>query len=190
MGSQETLQRRHPPLPQDIALISSLDDPVRASLFFYVSVAGREVGRDEAARALSLNRRVAAFHLDKLAEDGLLETTFRRLSGKSGPGAGRPNKLYRRSDRRIDVSLPPRNYELLARLLTSAIQARGRASADDRLRPGAEAFGSSIGVAVRANVGQRASRKAVVQALTDELAGHGFQPFLEKDGSIRLRNGP
>ena len=102
-------------LERQIAAIASLDDPVRRGLYLYVSGRGREVGRDEAARAVRISRALAAFHLDKLVQHGLLVTTYRRLTKRRGPGAGRPAKPYRRSDRQLDVTLPPRRYELAGR---------------------------------------------------------------------------
>jgi len=180
---------RADPSAVDLQLVATLDDPARAALFFHVTSCRADVSRDEAARAVGVSRRVAAFHLDRLVQDGLLESSFRRLSGKSGPGAGRPNKLYRRSERRIDVSLPRRNYELLARLLASAVQSAG-GPARDRLRPGAEAFGMAIGEAARAHAAPGGRRQKVGEALKGELAGQGFEPFVDSDGTLRLRNCP
>jgi hypothetical protein len=87
------------------------------------SPAGRGTSPDEAARAARISRSLAGFHLDRLVEQGLLETSFRRLSGRTGPGAGRPAKLYRRSSRQVEVSLPHREYELAARILATAVDA-------------------------------------------------------------------
>src|SRR5512134_2430638 len=108
---------------QEIARLAALDDPVRRSLYFFVVQLQREVGPDEAARAAGVSRTLAGFHLDRLAEEGLLEISFRRLSGRAGPGAGRPAKLYRRSDRQLAISLPQREYEFAARILATAIDA-------------------------------------------------------------------
>src|SRR3989442_11102264 len=92
-------------LERQIAAIASLDEPVRRGLYLYVLARGREVGRDEAARAVRISRALAAFHLDKLAELGLLETSYRRLTRRRGPGAGRPAKLYRdRKSTRLNSS--------------------------------------------------------------------------------------
>ena len=63
------------------------------------------VSRDDVAGALGLARATAAFHLDRLVADGLLDIHFERRSGRTGPGAGRPAKLYRRSDVPVEVSL-------------------------------------------------------------------------------------
>src|SRR5574340_288999 len=88
-------------LESQIAGISTLDEPVRRDLYLYVAEREAAVGRDEAAEAVGVSRALAAFHLDKLVEAGLLEVEFRRLTGRSGPGAGLPAKLYRRSARQL-----------------------------------------------------------------------------------------
>src|SRR5437868_615424 len=99
-------------LTEQIAGIALLDEPVRRDLYRYIVQKGGEVGRDEAAMAIGIGRALAAFHLDRLVADGLLDVSYRRLSGRTGPGAGRPSKLYRRSSRQLHVSLPPRSYKL------------------------------------------------------------------------------
>ncbi len=96
------------PLVEQIAAIAALADPVRRSLYFYVVGRPAHVGRDEAARAVKVSRALAAFHLDKLVEAGLLETIYRRLTKRRGPGAGRPAKLYCPVARQFTVTLPPR----------------------------------------------------------------------------------
>src|SRR4051812_38953763 len=105
----------------ELDAVGSLQEPVRRALYRYVVQQGRSVGRTEAAAALGIGRNLAAFHLDKLVEDGLLATEYRRMTGRSGPGAGRPSKLYLRSPRQVEVSLPPRSYELAARLFARAL---------------------------------------------------------------------
>ena len=106
---------------QDIDAIGVLHDPQRRAIYGYVSRQRHDVSRDEAARAVSISRSLAAFHLDRLVEAGFLEASYRRLSGRQGPGAGRPSKLYRRSNRQLSISLPERQYELLAQLFAGPL---------------------------------------------------------------------
>jgi predicted ArsR family transcriptional regulator len=80
----------------EFSVLALLDDPVRRRLYDYVTAQGRDVSRSEAAEAVGIQRTLAAFHLDRLAEAGLVDITFRRPVGRTGPGAGRPAKLYRR----------------------------------------------------------------------------------------------
>src|SRR5256886_10040452 len=108
---------------RQIAAIASLHEPARRGLYLYVSSRRREVGRDEAARALRISRALAAFHLDKLVQQGLLDASYRRLTARRGPGAGRPAKLYHRSTRQLDLTLPERRYELAGRVFARALTA-------------------------------------------------------------------
>ena len=119
-------------LADDAAGIAALAEPVRRSLYEFVSRQPDAVSREQAAAAVGVPAHTAKFHLERLVTEGLLDVEFRRLSGRSGPGAGRPSKLYRRSSREIEVSLPQRHYDLLGRILAEAVeqchqnQGRGR----------------------------------------------------------------
>src|SRR5205809_187023 len=126
-----------------VGALSALDDPVRRRLFRQVEARG-ELSRDQAARAAGVSRALAAFHLDKLVEAGLLEASFRRLSGRSGPGAGRPSKLYRRGSALLDVSLPPRRYELAAQLFAQALAQQGAKDVLEALRSAARERGELL----------------------------------------------
>lgn len=109
------------PLPDRVAALAALDDPTRRAVFDLVARAGTTVGRDEAAAALGVSRRAAAFHLDRLADQGLLAVEYRRPPGRGGPGAGRPAKRYRRADDEVAVSVPERHYDVVGGLLAAAV---------------------------------------------------------------------
>lgn len=176
-------------LELQIARVAALDDPVRRSLYFYVARRHGEVGRDEAARAAGVSRMLAGFHLDRLVEEGLLVPSFRRLSGRSGPGAGRPAKLYRRSDRQLEVSLPQRDYEFAARILAMAIDASGAPATRHALKKTARRVGQQIGAEARARAGSRAGRKRLLTSTVAALAAQGYEPE-QGPGELRLRNCP
>jgi predicted ArsR family transcriptional regulator len=165
---------------RDVEAVALLAEPVRRALYRCVVERG-EVGRDEAARALGISRALAAFHLDRLAEAGLLDVRYRRLTGRSGPGAGRPAKLYRRAEAEFRVSLPERRYDLLARLLAAGLPDRADPAA---LRDAARGAGEEVGRRVARRGGRAATR------LRRALADEGFEPFAAPDGSIRLRTCP
>src|SRR5687767_9618878 len=118
-------------LRDDVASVGSLGDQTRRALYDFVVRQAGPAGRDEAAAAAGVGRTLAAYHLDRMVEDGLLEVSFARRTGRSGPGAGRPAKLYRRATREFNISLPPRNYELAARIFANAVDSdpTGRAKA-------------------------------------------------------------
>ena len=105
----------------DVAGLASLAEPTRRALYMYVCAQGSAVSRDEAAAGVGVPRHSAKFHLDKLVGDGLLDVEFARRTGRQGPGAGRPAKLYRRAAREIAVTLPERRYELAGQLMARGI---------------------------------------------------------------------
>jgi predicted ArsR family transcriptional regulator len=180
---------------QDPGISHALDDaavlaePVRRKLYEYVTRTGREVGRDEAAKATHVERALAAFHLDKLVDAGFLEASFRRLSGRSGPGAGRPAKLYQRSSKRLEVSVPPRRYEVLARLLARAVSASGSAT-ERELGNAARELGRRLGDEARRGAGVRPDRARLMRSAERTLARHGFEPRREGPNVVRLANCP
>jgi predicted ArsR family transcriptional regulator len=180
---------------QDPGIGPALDDaavlaePLRRALYEYVARTGRDVGRDEAARAAHVERALAAFHLDKLVEAGFLEATFRRLSGRSGPGAGRPSKLYRRGAKRLELSVPPRRYEMLARLLAGAVRASGK-SATRHLARGARELGRGLGQEARRAAGSHPDREKLMRSAEKTLSRYGFEPRKEGSDELRLANCP
>jgi predicted ArsR family transcriptional regulator len=170
-----------------LAAVSSLDDPVRRSLYEFVSGSAEPVGRDAAAAAAGIGRPLAAYHLDKLVGLGLLSASYQRPAGRGGPGAGRPAKVYARSGNEFAVTVPPREYELAARLLAVAVESDRGAAIRAALHDAAQQFGASLGERSRAaDPGGEGAR----QAAADALRGHGFEPSQDEDGTIRLRNCP
>jgi len=109
------------PLPDRVAALAALDDPTRRAVFDLVARASAAISRDSAAYSLGVSRRAAAFHLDRLADLGLLVVEYRRPAGRSGPGAGRPAKLYRRTEDEVAVSVPERHYDLAGGLIAAAV---------------------------------------------------------------------
>ena len=171
--------------------IAALAEEVRRDLYLYVVAEPEPVSRDKAAAGVGVPRHTAKFHLDRLVEDGLLETEFRRLSGRQGPGAGRPAKLYRRSPGEVTVSLPERHYDLAGRLLAGAIEAslRDGTPVVAALQSGAQSFGSGLGAEARTRAGSPVTAAAAQSAACDVLAEHGYEPRVT-DSSITLQNCP
>ena len=176
--------------PTAIEAISLLDEPSRRALYDAVLGASQSVSRDEAAAAAGVTRALAAFHLDKLVAAGLLDVEYRRRTGRTGPGAGRPAKLYRRGSRAVSVSLPERHYEVPAVLLATALEQQAGPSAPETLRSAAHDLGAGIGTAARRRTGPRPSRRRLRSALEDTLRARGYEPAETPAGEIRLRNCP
>jgi predicted ArsR family transcriptional regulator len=158
--------------------VASLAEPQRRALYQFVVSRREPVGKDEAARAMGVARSVAAFHLDRLVADGLLVHEFRRLSGRQGPGAGRPAKLYRRAPGEVSVSLPARQYDLAAGLLAAAVSDATHTGTPvgKALTRVATARGRTFGQRARERAGTRPSRRALLDAALTVLAEEGYEP--------------
>jgi predicted ArsR family transcriptional regulator len=156
----------------DLDALASLTDRVRRQAYQVVADGTGPVGRDEVADALGVGRTLAAFHLDKLVGAGLLEVSYARRSGRTGPGAGRPAKLYRVAAAEHAVSVPPRAYRSAAELLAEAVE---QAGAEQTLY----------------NVAQKHGRRIPPCAdVTEVLAGQGYAPVADGPDRIELRNCP
>ncbi len=171
-----------------LAALAALAEPLRRRFYLHVSSSTEPVSREAAADALGVSRSVAAFHLDKLAEVGVLDVEYRRPPGKSGPGAGRPTKFYRRPERELDFSVPERHYELASAVLARAVaDARGRAiPVDEALELAARDFGRVIGAGLERADEPSGDELGRVVAI---LATAGYEP--ERRGKVvTLRNCP
>lgn len=174
-----------------IEAVALLDEPRRRELYEVVAASAVPLGRDDAAAAVGVSRELAAFHLDRLVAGGLLETEFRRRSGRTGPGAGRPAKLYRRVPRELAVSLPPRAYATLAEVFASALSRLDAVDARHAVGEAARLRGSSVGAAVRREAGARPDHGRLRSALVARLREAGFEPRVDPaSGDITLCNCP
>ncbi|HLI55569.1 MAG TPA: transcriptional regulator [Actinomycetota bacterium] len=178
-----------PKLDEQLATLASLADPTRRRLYLYVSSRPQGAGREEAAEAAGISKALAAFHLDRLTADGLLVAGYRRLTGRSGPGAGRPSKIYQRSDRQVGVQLPPRNFELLARLLVQAALSAGELGSTEAMASAAGKLGTALGEHARTASGPRPTRERLLHALTGVLSDCGFEATMVGPDLV-LRNCP
>lgn len=170
-----------------VEALSALREPIRRRLYWYVAQRTAAVGRDEAAEALGVSRSMAAFHLDKLVQLGLLRAEFRRLSGRTGRGAGRPSKLYRRSRRRFGVNVPERDHELLARWISETLSEAGGSSTADEA---AHQYGRSLGARVRHRISSRATPQRLAQCVEDVVKEVGFEPVRSGSREVWARNCP
>ena len=190
MNDPETPTRRAA-FDSRVSSIAALGEPVRRALYRYVVAQPSAVSRDEAAAGIGVARHTAKFHLDKLADDGLLDVEFRRPNGRGGPGAGRPAKLYRRSAHEVEVSLPERRYDLAGRLLARAIIDADRAhvAVTAALADAARDTGRSLGEHAAARAGLELNSRMLAVELCDVLEELGYEPHLDDTG-IRLANCP
>jgi predicted ArsR family transcriptional regulator len=163
--------------------IGALADPLRRRLYDVVVARDDGIGREEAARAVGVPPHTARFHLDKLVEEGLLDVDHRRLSGRSGPGAGRPAKIYRRSGAEVAVSLPERGYDLVGGVFAAAVErSLDGAPLSEALAEEARAAGRRDGTAYDGAGGELDRSAGVLEA-------RGYEPTRDGD-TLVLRNCP
>lgn len=157
-------------------VLKSLQDPARRELYAYIAGSAEPVSRDQAAQAADISRTLAAYHLDHLAAAGLLHVSYARPGGKTGPGAGRPAKLYAAAQEEISLSLPARNYRLLASLLATAAAADGTGAVATALESAAKSEGQRIG-------GSDGCSHGVLEEL-------GYRPHPDAEGATSMLNCP
>ncbi len=168
-----------------MSAVAALDEPTRRRLYDHVVRRPGPVSRDDAAAELGLARTTAAFHLDRLVDEGLLEVVFERRSGRTGPGAGRPAKLYRRSGCEVAVSLPERHYALAGQLLAAALEEADRSGDSPRTALGRRAYAVGQDLAKAAAEGGADARAVALGVLEDQ----GYEPRVEGAG-VALVNCP
>lgn len=189
-----------------IAAISTLADPIRLALFRFIVERGEAVSREEASEALGLPLTKVKFHLERLAAEGLLETEYRRMTGKRGPGAGRPAKLYRRSAQEFRLSLPERRYDVMGAILASAVTKTrlstgpvrtidlDKAIADSAYEMGRAAVGNGAGGNTHQDGEMASDERRDLTELGDTLNILGYETVLEvedeNEPTLRLRNCP
>ena len=162
-----------------LGALSSLGDATRRRIYDLVAASSDPVSREDVAAAAGIGRTLAAYHLDRLAVEGLLSITHERRTGRSGPGAGRPAKLYARSEEELAVSVPPRDYSLAARLLADAAAADTEGHTRRALAAAAERLGREV-----------ANENAAGGAIEPLLRERGYEPYEDEPGVIRMRNCP
>jgi len=189
-------------LAEQVAGVGALMEPARLELYLYVATQPDVVSRDQVASAVGLPLHSVKFHLDRLVDEGLLEVEFRRLSGRTGPGAGRPSKLYRRSSRQFAVTLPERRYDLAGEVLAAAIDRSMRDAVPivEAVRDVAKEEGRRVATASADDTGSAASsiapdgdeaggHRTELERMANVLARHGYEPRIS-ESEICLANCP
>jgi len=177
-------------LPGQLENVAALADPVRRTLYRHVLGQPEPVSREQVAEACGVARHTAKFHLDKLAAAGLLEVEYRRLSGRSGPGAGRPAKLYRRSEQEVALSVPPRRYDLAGEVLAEAVDRAMHEglAVDEAVARVADEVGRELGAAAAQGPAARVAGTELERTQAT-LGAHGYEPRLD-ESELCLANCP
>lgn len=170
----------------DLMAVALLAEPTRRRLYLYLRERHEPVGREEAARHAGVKARLAAFHLDRMADAGLLEVEYRRLSGRVGPGAGRPAKLYSVSSRSFSVVIPQTRNALAASMMATALSAGGHgADGAKSLQHVATTVGEGLGDEIRRQARTKGARQEAVHRKLEQL---GYEPRVQESGEWTLRN--
>ncbi|MGO2051246.1 helix-turn-helix transcriptional regulator [Glutamicibacter sp. 287] len=166
------------PRKRSVQAVSALADPLRARIYEYLSRAAEPASRDAVAQALGLPRNTVSFQLERLVKEGLLSYEFRKLRENTGPGSGRPAKLYSPVAQEIEASVPHREYTLAAQIMAKAIE-----RATQEQRPVNELL---------AEVSRETGRSiaASKDSLQQILANGGYLPQTDAAGSIHLTDCP
>ena len=161
-------------------------------MYLYVRRQGRPAHREEVATAVGVSRKLAAFHLDKLVERGLLVASYARPPGRGWRGAGRIAKYYEPSDREFDVSIPERRYDVIGSVLLRAIEGqRPGESAASSAERAARSLGEELGRAERERLRLRPPGPERAMAVaTDLLSACGYEPSVDEEGVMGMRSCP
>ena len=163
---------------QRLSALAALGDPVRKRLFELVSDSGTALSRDDCAAALGLPKSTIRAHLDKLVDEQLLRVEFRKIGARTGPGSGRPTKLYATARCEVSASVPPRHYDLAASLLAAGVQ-----------------HSIDTGVGIEESLAQVAREEGlrmgrVAGDIQTLLAETGYSPESDGDGGTIMANCP
>jgi predicted ArsR family transcriptional regulator len=168
------------------ALTSAFGDPTRREIYLYAHATDAGVTAAEVAGHFALHPNVARHHLDKLTGGGYLEVSIDRAS--TG-GVGRPSKRYRTTTDQPALQLMPRHDDLVATLLSRALELLPPAQAAAM----AEQVGVDYGRAMAIAMGGAASPRSLQAALgvvADALTAHGFAAHAEasprSSGALRI----
>jgi predicted ArsR family transcriptional regulator len=178
-------------MERDVGAIAALDDDLRRRMYLFVRGLGRPASRDEVATAVGVSRKLAAFHLDKLVERGLLVPSYARPPGRSGRGAGRSAKYYTPSEQEFEVSIPERRYDVMGSILLAAIERqRPDERSEDTARRVARETGAELGRAERERRHlSRPGPERTLSVAADVLATCGYEPY-PGVGTVRMRSCP
>jgi predicted ArsR family transcriptional regulator len=121
--------------------LEAVGDPELRETLLWARAQARPIDADQLAAAHEIHRNVARSRLERLVTARLLTASFERRTGRTGPGAGRPAKVYAVSPELGAIEFPARRYESLLGLLVAGLPIEGRA---DKLREIGIEFGREL----------------------------------------------
>ena len=175
-----------------VSAVAVLAEESRRVMYAFIRRQSRPVTRDEAAAEAGISRKLAAFHLEKLVEAGLLRAEPQPRPAGAPRGRGRVPKAYRPTDAQLTVTIPERRLDLLGEVLVDALAAEAdTGSARQAALRGARERGGDLGTAERtARRLHRTGAERAVHLACGVLERVGYEPYPGDDGAVRLRNCP
>jgi predicted ArsR family transcriptional regulator len=171
-----------------IAAVAALADDLRRRMYAFIRDTGEPVTRDQAAAEVGISRKLAAFHLDKLVDAGLLQAGAARGLRR----AGRAAKTYQPTDRVLQINIPPRQHAFLAEiLLDSVLDSGAHANVRQVVLDTAAERGRRLGeVERRQGRPGRLGAERTLSLARSFLVRLGFEPAQTVPGHLVLRNCP
>lgn len=175
---EEKPERLHAGLDERLETVAALGEPVRREVYQALQRHGGGLSRSQLSELTGLSASTLLFHLEKLVDAGLLNVEFRKLNDRTGPGSGRPAKLYRLAHTEVSAAVPDRRYDLAAELMAAAIETsiRDGLPVQDALSKTAHDAGRRFGT-------EAGSIEGV-------LRGQGYEPHPDGEGGYLLSNCP
>jgi predicted ArsR family transcriptional regulator len=171
---------------QELDPLDAVGTPALRDALLYVRGRPDPVPAEELAAFQQVHANVARSRLDRLVEAGLLVSRFERLTGRTGPGAGRPAKIYSPAPETSAVEFPERNYADLVALLVDEIPSRARSG---RLREVGVAFSRRL--LAKAPIGPMRDVRRGLERMCGALGELGFQAAVEEvDGQRAVLTTP
>jgi predicted ArsR family transcriptional regulator len=177
-GASDATLRLHANLDERLESVATLGDPVRREVYQTLQRNAEAMTRNQLAELTGLSSSTLLFHLEKLVNAGLLNVEFRKLGERSGPGSGRPAKLYQLAHAEVTASVPDRRYDLAAELMAAAIEASIRENVAIQPALSKTAY----------DAGRRLGLKA--GSIDGVLDSSGYEPYPDGDGGFLLHNCP
>jgi len=146
--------------------LAGIAQPELREIVLFARSRSRPISADDVAAEFGIHRSVARGRLDRLAETGLLTVSFKRLSGRAGPGAGRPAKLYSVPPETTALEFPARHYERLVAHFVDAVPEETRTEVG-------EEFGRDL--AGEAGLPRVRGFRAAAERACEALGKLGFQ---------------
>src|SRR3954469_8128092 len=160
-------------------LLDGLGEPSRRRTYEAVRQARRPVSRAQVAESVDITTRLAAFHLDRLVQEGLLVAHYARPAGRpGGPGAGGPPKWDTPTADGVEVTVPPRRNDIAARILLRAFSSQ------------AQGAGDAVVAAARSIGAELASAYETAAGFEEFLTDLGYEPAPGAGGGLDLVNCP